>query len=133
MWSGRNRSGETSRVGSLLVRLEALEQSADFSNFSTPTATIVRAAPNTVTVRRSPRLHRWFWLGFGCSCLGGGGIALLTSLVINPAQAKPSFGACTRTEPVVQSGIMPEARQLWWKLPASIDRTQRSALARAHE
>jgi hypothetical protein len=116
----------------LLERLEALEQSADFSNLTTPTATIVRASPNIVAVPRSPRLHRWFWLGFGCSFLGGGGIALLTSLVINPAQAKPSFGACTRTVPVVQSGIMPEARQLWWKLPAAIDRT-RPTLARVHE
>ena len=44
------------------------------------------------------------WLRCSHALLGGGGIALPTSLVINPAQAKPGLGACTGTEPVIPVG-----------------------------
>jgi hypothetical protein len=120
---------ERSEIGSLMERLKALEDSLDFSG---PGVASVRAVPTTVALRRSPSLIRWFSLGFACSLLGGGGIAILMSLVIHTAQAKPSFGACWITEPVIQSGIMPEARQLWWKLPLAINQTG-PRLARAHE
>src|SRR5262245_18715097 len=133
MWSGtshrRETSGrETSERVSLMERLKALEDSVDYAG---PSVTSVRAVP-TVAVRRSPGLIHWFSLGFACSLLGGGGIAIVMSLVNRPAQAKPSFGACSITEPVIQSGIVAEARRLWWKLPASINRTG-PRLARAHE
>jgi hypothetical protein len=128
MWSGASRRREPSEIGSLMQRLKALENTVDFS---TPHPT-VRKVPTARPVRRSLGLIRWFTFGFACSFLGGGGLALLASLIIHPAEANSSFGMCTRTEPVIQLAKMPEARQLWWNVPCSIDGV-RDKLARVDE
>jgi len=94
MWSGASRRRESSEIGSLSQRLKALEDTIDFSK-SNPT---VRLAPIARVARRSLGLTRWFTFGFACSFLAGGGLALLGSLIIHPAEAKPSFGTCTKVE-----------------------------------
>jgi hypothetical protein len=131
MWSGASRRSATSEIDSLLQRLKAIEDTVEFS-IPNPAA---RAVPATRAAGGSLGLMRWFSLGFACSSLGGGGIALLATLIIHPAEAKPSFdafGTCTSTEPAIQSARMPEARQLWWNVPCSIDGV-RPKLARAEE
>jgi hypothetical protein len=129
MSSGASRRGEPSDIGSLMQRLKALEDTA--VDFSIHDATD-RAVPTTRAARGSPGLIPWFSLGFACSFLGGSAFALLASVIIHPAEAKPSFGSCTRTEPAAQAAKMPEARQLWWNVPCSIEGVG-SRLARADE
>jgi hypothetical protein len=127
MRRGTSRRRGSPEIGSLLERLQALEGADVFSNAIATTGPA--AAPG-----RSPGLIRWFTFGFACAFVGGG-IVLVALFLVHPAQAKPGSSACTSPEPVFQSLLpdLPEARRLWWKLPAlSADRT-RPKLARAHE
>src|SRR5262245_52696813 len=108
---GRSRRRGSPAIGSLLKRLQALEDTPDFSSRQA----IPGRMPATGAARQSPSLIRWFTLGFVCAFMGGG-IALLALLLVHPAQAKPSLSACTPAEPMIQS-LIPESRGLWWKLP----------------
>src|SRR5262245_7641801 len=88
MWWGRSLRRQRSQTISLVKRLKALEA-------STP-----------VGDARSPSLLGWFTVGFACACIAGG-LALMALLLVHPAQAEQSFGACSLVEPVIRSG-MPE-------------------------
>ena len=94
MWWGRRRRREGSQARSLVKRLKALEASF------------------TVGEARSPGLLGWFTVGFACACIVGG-VALIALLLVRPAQAEQSFGACSRVEQVRQSGV-PEGWRVWW-------------------
>src|SRR6516225_12185873 len=85
MWWGRSNRRERSQPSSLLERLKALEASTTFGHV------------------RAPGLVGWFTVGFACACIAGG-LALLALLLVHPAQAEQSFGACSRDEPVRQAG-----------------------------
>jgi hypothetical protein len=108
MWWGRSSRRERSRTGSLLERLGALEA----STVAHPAVTIGRVRPGAVGDARSLGLIGWFSIGFACACMGGA-VALLALLLVRPAQAEQSFGACSRVEPVPQSGV-PPGWQVWW-------------------
>ena len=122
---GKDRGRGSPEIGSLLKRLQALEQTPDLSN---PTPISGRTAA-TFAAGRSPSLIRWLTLGFVCAFIGGG-IALLALLLVHAVQAKLSLSACATAEPIIQSSI-PETRRLWWKLPSN-ERIG-PKLARAHE
>src|SRR5262245_20289569 len=125
MRRGTSRRRGSPEIGSLMERLQALEDADVFSN------AIVTTGPAATAPGRSPGLIRWFTFGFACAFVGGG-IVLVALLLVRPAQARPSSRACTNLEPAIQS-LLPETRRLWWKLPAlSVDRT-RAKLARARE
>jgi hypothetical protein len=126
LWGSSGQRGSHD-IGSLLDRLEALEETPEFSD---PIVTTGLASSEIVAPIRSPGLIRWFTLGFACAFVGGG-IVLVALMLVRPAQAKSGLSAYTSTEPMIQS-LIPETRQLWWKLPASIDRAG-PKLARAHE
>jgi len=100
MWWGRGRRRERSQSGSLLERLKVLEASMVFAS---PAVATDRVASGTVGNARPARLIGWFGLGFACACVGGG-ITLMAMLLVHPAQAEQSFGACSRVEPVIKSG-----------------------------
>src|SRR5215467_6246349 len=111
-WGRRGRRASP-ELGSLLKRLQALEDTPDFSN----KMAIPGQKPATVADRKLPGLTRWLTLGFVCAFIGGG-IALLALLLVHPVQAKLSLGACASEEPIIQS-LIPETRRLWWKLPSN--------------
>src|SRR5262245_31179499 len=106
---GKSRRLGSPEIGSLLKRLQALE---DTPVFSSP----ADLGQTPATAGRSPGLIRWLTLGFVCAFIGGG-IALLALLVVHPVQAKLSSSACATAEPIIQSSIA-ETRRLWWKLPS---------------
>jgi len=93
MWWGRSNRRERSQPSSLLERLKGLEASTTFGHV------------------RAPGLVGWFTVGFVCACIAGG-LALLALLLVHPAQAEQSFGACSRDEPIRQAG-MPEGWRVW--------------------
>jgi hypothetical protein len=124
---GRGRRRGSLESASLIESLQALEDVDDFSDQIVHTDMVVR---EMVDSGRSPGLIRWFTVGFACAFVGGG-IALLALLLIHPAQAKSLSSAPASAEPIVQS-LIPETRQLWWKLPISVDRIG-PKLARAIE
>ena len=124
---GRSRRRGSLGVASLIESLQAFE---DIDDFSDPIVHPDVVVPEIVASGRSTGLLHWFIAGFACAFVGGG-IALVALLLVHPAQAKSSSNASTIAEPIVQS-LIPETRQLWWKLPISVDRIG-PKLARAHE
>jgi hypothetical protein len=122
---GRRGCRASPELGSLLKRLQALEDTPDFSN----EMAIPGRKPATVADGKLPGLMRWLTLGFVCAFIGGG-IALLALLLVHPVQAKLRPSVCATAEPMIQS-LIPETRRLWWKLPTN-DRIG-PKLARAHE
>jgi hypothetical protein len=125
---GRSRRRRSLEIASLIESLQALEDTDDFSDPIVHTDGLV---PEIVASGRSPGLIHWFIAGFACAFVGGG-VALVALLLVHPAQAKSGSSASTSAEPIVQS-LIPETRQLWWKLPISVDRMDQSLLARIND
>lgn len=127
MSRGRIRRQRSLEIASLIENLQALE---DSDGYSDPIMHTDEVVSERVTSGRSPGLIRWFTAGFACAFVGGA-IALLVLLLVHPAEAKSGSSASTSAKRIGQS-LIPEARQLWWKLPMSFDRMG-PKLARAHE
>ena len=114
---GGNRK---SSVRSLLERLEALEGEDVFA----PGSSAHRSVPAPVAARHTRDLRDYFNMGFASAFIGGG-IALLTLLFVNPADARVDAGS-GRDSASIRLGMVriqsaPEVRQLWWRLPLSVD------------